>query len=121
MTGYTDSFGFGGKDVWVVKTDENGTEIESPFIPQTTELFQNYPNPFNPVTSINYALSEAGQAELSVFNLNGQLVRSLVNGKQEKGAHKVEFDAGDLTSGLFIYSLKVDGKQVQSRKMMLLK
>jgi len=107
--------------MWIIKTDENGTEIESPFLPQTTELFQNYPNPFNPVTTISYALSQAGQAELSVFNLNGQLVRSLVNVKQEKGSHKVEFDAGDLTSGLYIYTLKVDGKAVQSRKMMLLK
>jgi len=44
-----------------------------------------------------------------------------VNGKQEKGSHKVEFDAGNLTSGLYIYALKVDGKQIQSRKMMLLK
>ncbi|MDD3044021.1 MAG: T9SS type A sorting domain-containing protein [Candidatus Delongbacteria bacterium] len=121
LAGYTDSSGAGGKDMWIIKTDENGTEIESPFIPQSTELFQNYPNPFNPVTTISYALSQAGQAELSVFNLNGQLVSSLVNGKQEKGSHKVEFDAGDLTSGLYIYTLKVDGKAVQSRKMMLLK
>jgi len=99
----------------------NGVGIENSSVPQTTELFQNYPSPFNPVTSISYALGQAGQAELSVFNLNGQLVKQLMNGKQEKGAHKVEFDAGDLTSGLYIYTLKVDGKQVQSRKMMLLK
>jgi hypothetical protein len=121
LAGYTDSFGYGGTDMWIIKTDENGTEIESPFLPQTTELFQNFPNPFNPVTSISYALSQAGQVELSVYNLNGQLVKRLVDGKQEKGANKVEFDAGDLTSGLFIYSLKVDGRTVQSRKMMLLK
>jgi hypothetical protein len=121
MTGYTDSYGYGGKDMWIIKTDENGTEIESPFLPQTTELFQNFPNPFNPVTSISYALSQAGQVELSVYNLNGQFVKRLVDEKQEKGAHKVEFDVGDLTSGLYIYSLKVDGKFVQSRKMMLLK
>ncbi|MFA7122704.1 MAG: T9SS type A sorting domain-containing protein, partial [Candidatus Delongbacteria bacterium] len=99
----------------------NGVGIEDSSVPQTTELFQNYPNPFNPITSISYALSKAGQAELSVFNLNGQLVRSLVNGKQEKGSHKVEFYACDLTSGLYIYTLKVDGRTVQSRKMMLLK
>jgi hypothetical protein len=121
MTGYTDSFGYGGKDMWIIKTDENGTEIESPFLPKTTELFQNYPNPFNPVTSISYALSQGGQVELSVYNLNGQLIKQLVDGKKEKGAHKVEFNAGDLTSGLYICSLKIDGKTVQSRKMMLLK
>jgi hypothetical protein len=107
--------------MWIIKTDENGTEIESPFLPQTAELFQNYPNPFNPVTTISYTLSQTGHVELRVYNLNGQLVSELVNGKQDKGIHKADFDAGDLTSGLYIYSLKVDGKIIQSRKLMLLK
>jgi len=84
-------------------------------------LFQNYPNPFNPVTTISYALPKAAQVELNIFNMNGQLVQSLVNGRQEKGIHKAEFNAGDLTSGLYIYNLKADGKVVQSRKMMLIK
>jgi hypothetical protein len=121
MTGYTDSFGYGGTDMWILKTDENGTEIENPFTPQITELFQNYPNPFNPTTSISYTLNQAGQVELSIYNLNGQLVSTLINGSQDKGSHKVEFRADDLTSGMYIYSLKVDGKTVQSRKMMLLR
>ncbi|HQO10670.1 MAG TPA: T9SS type A sorting domain-containing protein [Clostridiales bacterium] len=121
IAGYTDAQGAGGKDMWIIKTDENGTEIESPFLPQNTELYQNYPNPFNPTTTISYALSQAGQVELSVYNLNGQLVNTLVNCKQDKGIHKADFDAGDLTSGLYIYSLKVDGKIIQSRKLMLLK
>ncbi|HAQ60766.1 TPA: hypothetical protein DCR49_01990 [Candidatus Delongbacteria bacterium] len=121
LAGYTDSFGAGGKDMWIIKTDENGTEIESPFLPQTTELHQNYPNPFNPVTTIRYALSQAGNVELNVFNLNGQLVKELVKGKMEKGIHKTEFKAGDLTSGIYIYNLKVDDKVVQSRKMIMLK
>ena len=84
-------------------------------------LFQNYPNPFNPVTTINYTLPNAGQVELCVYNLQGQLVQSLVDAKQEKGIHQTEFNAGDLTSGLYIYNLKIDGKVVQSRKMMMLK
>jgi hypothetical protein len=84
-------------------------------------LYQNYPNPFNPVTAISYALPNAGQVELNVYNLNGQLVQSLVNGKMDKGVHKAEFNGADLTSGMYIYNLKVDGKAVQSKKMMLLK
>ncbi|HXK49783.1 MAG TPA: T9SS type A sorting domain-containing protein, partial [Clostridiales bacterium] len=110
-----------GKDMWIIKTDENGTEIESPFLPQTTELYQNYPNPFNPVTSISYALDQACLVELNVYNLNGQFLRSLLNGKQSRGKHEIDLNAEDLTSGLYIYTLKVDGKVVQSRKMMLLK
>ena len=121
MTGYTDSYGYGGKDMWIVKTDENGTEIESRFLPQTAELFQNYPNPFNPVTTISYALNQAGQIELNVYNLNGQLVNTLVNGRQDKGVHEVEFNAGDLTSGMYIYNLRIDGRTVHNRKMMILK
>ena len=121
LAGYTDSFGAGGKDMWIIKTDENGTEIESPFLPQTTELYQNYPNPFNPATSISYALDQACLVELNVYNLNGQFLRSLLNGKQSRGKHEIDLNAEDLTSGLYIYTLKVDGKVVQSKKMMMLK
>ena len=85
------------------------------------QLYQNYPNPFNPVTSISYALPQASQVELNVYNLQGQLVQSLVNGKMGKGVHKAEFNGADLTSGMYIYNLKVDGETVQSKKMMLLK
>jgi hypothetical protein len=88
---------------------------------QNFVLYQNYPNPFNPVTTISYALPEAAQVELNVYNLQGQLVQSLVNGRLDKGVHKAEFNSADITSGMYIYSLKVDGKSVQSKKMMLLK
>jgi hypothetical protein len=84
-------------------------------------LYQNYPNPFNPLTTISYTLPGAGNVELSVYNLQGQIVQSLVNGNQDKGVHKAEFNGADLTSGMYIYSLKIDGKTVQSRKMMFLK
>jgi hypothetical protein len=93
----------------------------NPVTIQDCQLYQNFPNPFNPVTTISYALPKAAQVELNIFNMNGQLVQSLVNGKQEKGIHKAEFNARDLTSGLYIYNLKADGKVVQSRKMMLIK
>jgi len=84
-------------------------------------LNQNYPNPFNPTTIISYNLSKKARVELNVYNLNGQLVQSLVNGKQDKGIHQTEFKGAYLTTGIYVYSLKIDGKTVQSRKMMLLK
>jgi hypothetical protein len=90
-------------------------------LPIKIELYQNYPNPFNPVTTINFTLSSAAEVELHVYNLNGQLVKTLVNGRMDKGLFKTEFKADNLTSGLYIYNLKVDGKSVQSRKMMLIK
>jgi hypothetical protein len=73
------------------------------------------------VTAISYSLPKAAQVELNVYNLQGQLVQSLVNGKQDKGIHKAEFNGADLTSGMYVYSLNVDGKTVQSKKMMMLK
>ncbi len=85
------------------------------------KLLQNYPNPFNPVTTISYALPHSAHVELNVYNLNGQLVQSLVNGKMNKGVNKAEFNGADLTSGMYIYNLKVDGKVVENKKMMLLK
>jgi len=100
---------------------ESPSGIESETEITDLTLFQNYPNPFNPATTISYALPKAAQVELNIFNMNGQLVQSLVNGRQEKGIHKAEFNAGGLTSGLYIYNLKADGKVVQSRKMMLIK
>ena len=87
----------------------------------SNKLYQNYPNPFNSVTAINYALSQSGKVELNVYNLNGQLVQSLVSGNQDKGFHKAEFNGADLTTGIYFYSLKIDGKKVQNRKMLLLK
>ncbi|MFO7809961.1 MAG: T9SS type A sorting domain-containing protein, partial [Candidatus Delongbacteria bacterium] len=95
--------------------------IENSTVPLSTKLYQNYPNPFNPVTTISYALSEAAEVELNIYNMNGQIVRSLVNGKVDSGIYRVQFNADNLASGLYVYKLKVDGKFVQSRKMMLLK
>jgi len=121
LAGYTDSFGAGGKDMWIIKTDENGTEIESPFLPQTTELHQNYPNPFNPSTEISYSLKTEGMVTLSVFNTKGELVSTLVNEKKTVGNYSMNFNGEGLNSGIYFYRLSVDGKNVQSRKMMMLK
>ncbi|MDA3837754.1 MAG: T9SS type A sorting domain-containing protein [Candidatus Delongbacteria bacterium] len=85
------------------------------------ELHQNYPNPFNPVTSISYSLIENAQVNLRVFNIAGREVCDLVDSKQNKGSHEVKFDGSILTSGIYFYSLSIDGKAVENRKMMLLK
>jgi|GEM_PF-6566415 len=101
--------------------DDPTLGMEDLEVPVGTKLFQNYPNPFNPVTSISYALPQASNVELNVYNLNGQLVQSLVNGRMDKGMHKADFNGAGLTSGMYIYNLKVDNKVVSSKKMMLLK
>jgi Secretion system C-terminal sorting domain len=83
-------------------------------------LNQNYPNPFNPTTSINYQIKEKGFVSLKVYNVLGKLVLDLVNETKEAGEYSVTFDAGELPSGVYIYSLIVNNF-VQNRKMSLMK
>lgn len=83
-------------------------------------LEQNYPNPFNPVTIISFAVPKTGNVKLTVYNALGQLVADILNEVKDAGIHKVEFNAGNLSSGLYYY--KLEGESfVQARKMMILK
>jgi len=89
-------------------------------IPDHYDLSQNFPNPFNPTTEITYALPQAGRVTLTVFNLLGQKVATLVNGTEVAGIHAVSFDGRSLPSGIYFYHLQA-GEFVQTRKMVLLK
>jgi len=89
-------------------------------LPLEFALDQNYPNPFNPTTTITYSIANAATVRLTVFNVLGQKVATLVDVKQGAGKHNVAFDASELTSGTYIYTLKVDGAQA-ARKMVLVK
>ena len=84
------------------------------------ELSQNYPNPFNPTTVINYSLQKTGMVSLSVYNILGQKVATLVNKVENAGVHNIKFNASNLTSGVYIYRIQA-GSFTQSRKMILLK
>lgn len=99
----------------------------SSFIPETEEetpvefgLEQNYPNPFNPTTKISYSISEGGMVSLTVYDLMGQKVATIVEGFKTKGTYEVDFNASALSSGVYIYKLQsAEGNIV--RKMTLLK
>jgi len=88
--------------------------------PAKFELSQNYPNPFNPTTNIKFALPEAGNVKLAVYNLLGQKVADLVNRSMEAGFHNITFNGSNLTSGIYIYRLEA-GNNVMIRKMQLVK
>lgn len=91
-----------------------------PLVVNEFNLEQNYPNPFNPSTSINYTLAERTTVNLKVYDVLGKEVATLVNDSQDAGKHTVSFDASNLASGLYIYTLNA-GNFTSSRKMMLLK
>ena len=96
------------------------TSIEDELIPQDYQLSQNYPNPFNPSTQIQYALPEATEVSLEVFNSVGQKVMELVNGLQSAGYHTATFDASGLSSGVYLYKLTTPSF-TETKKMLLIK
>jgi len=88
--------------------------------PETTYLANNYPNPFNPRTIINYELANTNDVELSIYNLLGQKVATLVSEKQNIGFHQVEWDASGFASGVYYYRIEA-GEVMDVKKMMLLR
>jgi nitrous oxidase accessory protein NosD len=87
-------------------------------IPEFTELFQNYPNPFNPVTQIKFALAKTVDVKLSIYNISGQLVSHLASGTMNAGVHAVDFNGSRLNSGVYYYTLEVDGKAMTKRMVL---
>ena len=100
----------------------SGTAIngDSPVITKDFKLYQNYPNPFNPTAVIRYQIPESGSVNLTVYNVLGQRVVTLVNSNQSAGMHAVILDGSNLSSGMYFYTLKA-GSLVQTRKMVLMK
>lgn len=93
---------------------------ETNALPTDVLLNQNYPNPFNPTTSISYSLPAKSHVTLSVFNSIGQEVSTLVSEEQQVGCYNIHFDASDLSSGIYFYSLRTNN-QVLTKKMTLVK
>jgi hypothetical protein len=102
--------------------------VRAVYAPKTFRLYQNYPNPFNPTTIIRYEIPKKAQVTLQVYNVLGELVRTLVNEVEQPGYYEVGFNASGLASGVYFCRIMVDGINPGSsmnythvNKMMLLK
>ena len=95
-------------------------DAQPDFLPETVVLSQNFPNPFNPTTTIEFTLPYPQKIRLTVYNLRGQQVMTMVNGFEDAGRHKVQLDGSQLASGLYFYRLDA-GRQTVTRKMLLVK
>ena len=101
---------------------------KSAYLPKAFALAQNYPNPFNPSTTISYSIPDGSSqvgVKLSVFNIRGQLVRTLVDQNQAPGTYNVNWDGSDdhgrqISSGVYFYRIQA-GDFVSTRKMVVLK
>jgi hypothetical protein len=94
--------------------------IEINLIPDEYLVNQNYPNPFNPTTKISYRLPVRSDVKLTIFNVLGKEVNKLINDVKEAGLYSIEFDASNLPSGVYYYTLSA-GDFKQTKKMMLVK
>jgi hypothetical protein len=93
---------------------------KEPEIPKKFALYQNYPNPFNPSTTVSYDLPVRSRVKLSIYNILGQEVATLVDKEQEPGRYNVKFDASGLPSGIYFYRLEA-GRFIEQKKMILIK
>ncbi|MEX0843958.1 MAG: DUF5689 domain-containing protein [Balneolaceae bacterium] len=110
--------------IWTRFEFEPLVSIDDERLDQTVafSLGQNYPNPFNPSTVISYQLAENSSVTLQVFDLLGREVATLVNGERRAaGEHQVTFEAGNLSSGVYIYRLSTGNGQHLMKKMLLVK
>ena len=98
----------------------DGVASKTPAVVTNFDLSQNYPNPFNPTTSINYSVAKAGQVQLTVYDMLGKEIATLVNEAKPAGQYTVSFDGSDLSSGIYFYTLTA-GAQQSTNKMMLVK
>ncbi|MCP5062360.1 MAG: T9SS type A sorting domain-containing protein [Ignavibacteriae bacterium] len=89
-------------------------------IPTEFEVKQNYPNPFNPTTTISFSIPEKENVKVVIYNMLGEVVKTLANKEYEAGNYKLEFDASNFSTGTYVYRVSA-GKNVEVKKMILLK
>jgi len=120
---YLDTHQGGFSDAFVTKlclSVSGVEEISSDQLPETYSLQQNYPNPFNPTTTISFSVKTKSHVKITVYDVLGRQVETLVDETLSCGNYRTEFDGVDHASGVYFYELETDGF-TESRKMVLAK
>ena len=100
----------------------NSTSIEiSNNLVDDYKLYQNYPNPFNNQTNITFSIPENSEVKLGVYNIKGEFVKDICNKRLNKGFYNYFFKANDLNSGVYFYNIEINGKLLDSKKMLYIK
>ncbi|NOQ97604.1 MAG: T9SS type A sorting domain-containing protein, partial [Calditrichae bacterium] len=109
--------------IWTVPIDLNTFGLDDDYphsIPESFDLTAIYPNPFNATTRIQYTIHQNGWVKLAIYDIQGKLLRQLVDREQGRGEYTLRFEAGDLSSGVYLLNLTLDNQTV-SRPLILLK
>jgi len=118
-----------GATIWAVRSNGGISRYGAPIIgvnpistetPSSYSVSQNYPNPFNPTTKINFALPKSGLVSLKVYDITGKEVATLLNEVKNVGTYSVDFNAANLSSGIYFYKMSVNGYS-EVKKMSLIK
>jgi len=125
ITGWTKSFGNGNNDAWLIKIENPLAEIDDSFIPNIFVFHQNYPNPFNPITLLEYDLPKDELVNITIYDMKGRMVKTLIDGLQAAGYKSVQWNATNdrnepVSAGVYLYSIEA-GDFRQTKKMVLLK
>ena len=125
ITGWTKSFGNGNNDAWLIKIENPLAEIDDSFIPNIFVFHQNYPNPFNPITLLEYDLPKDELVNITIHDMKGRMIKTLINDLQTAGYKSVQWNATNdrnepVPAGVYLYSIEA-GEFRQTKKMVLLK
>ena len=95
---------------------------EMMYIPKPDQYYLNraYPNPFNPITNIEFGLPIDSELSLDIYNIEGRLGKTLIKGNRDAGVHSIEWDASDLSSGIYFVKM-IAGEYMDTQKLMLVK
>lgn len=106
--------------LYILKTEDPISVRNTEFVASAFSLSQNYPNPFNPVTNIKFQIPEEGFIKLSVFNVLGREIQTIVNQQLSPGSYSVDFNGSNLPSGVYYYRFETNSV-TETRKMVLIK